>query len=244
MLFSENINLPQNVIDCIVVPQGAEYQAVCRGMKPQNHARTKIMAIPPGIEPFSRYLTQWGKTPEFLEKPPRGIILMGLGGSLAPRYRVGHRVLYLECGSMVEESDRRWKNCDQQLNRIITEQLGGTIEGVRGITSDRIICLAQQKQDLGKRYQADVVDMEGIVLLDFCERWKIPVTMIRVISDNFQQDLPNLTPAFNADGQLNFFRLAYQMLQYPIRSMDLIRSSLMALKQLENIAQDISPLID
>ncbi|GBF79783.1 5'-methylthioadenosine/S-adenosylhomocysteine nucleosidase family protein [Aphanothece sacrum] len=230
-------------IDTILVPQGAEYKAVCRGIYPFP-SHLQIRQIPAGIKPLSRYLQDWGQSQNFLDKRPRGIMVMGLGGSLSPKYGVGDGVLYGECGYFKEEKVREWQHFDQELIELVLHQLGDKISWVRGISSDRLIGLGTQKYLLGKEYQVDVVDMEGIGVLEFCKHSNIPVVMVRVISDNCEQNLPDLTPAFNENGTLNNFILARQMLKNPLSSLDLIRSSLQGLKRLEQVARDLFMTVD
>ncbi|MGB5772493.1 MAG: purine phosphorylase, partial [Crocosphaera sp.] len=129
--------------------------------------------------------------------------------------------------------------CDHFLTKWVFQQLGNTTFWGRGITSDRVVCSAQKKLLLGQKYQADVVDMEGFALLNWSQQWGIPVAMIRVISDNCQQDLPDLTEAFGADGSLQPLILARQMLKNPSNSIHLIQSSLKSLQVLKETARKL-----
>ena len=84
-----------NCIDRILVPQGAEYKAVCDGLKIMRQFNTtiKVIQIPAGFLPFKYYLKQWQNTHDFISHPPKGILLMGLGGGLSPYCRVGDKIL-------------------------------------------------------------------------------------------------------------------------------------------------------
>ena len=164
---------------------------------------------------------------------------MGLGGSLSPTYSVGDVILYRDCGLM-DDTQEEWGCSDEFLSEWVFEQLGNTKFWGRGITSDRIICSATEKLLLGKKYQADVVDMEGMALLKWSQQWDIPVAMIRVISDSCQQDLPDLSKAFNTDGSLQPFILTRQMLKNPSNSIHLIRSSLKSLGVLSEVINKIT----
>ncbi|MGK7942481.1 MAG: purine phosphorylase [Crocosphaera sp.] len=226
--------------DTVLVPQGMEYKAVVSGMA-KNRSKINIIAIPAGIEPLTRFLKQWQQSRDFINKLPQGLILMGLGGSLSPNYSVGDVILYRDC-ALMDDSQEEWASCNQFLNQWVFEQLGNRCFWGRGITSDRIICSAQEKLLLGKKYQADVVDMEGMALLKWSQQWNIPVAMIRVISDGCQQDLPDLSKAFNSDGSLQPFIITRQMLKNPSNSIHLIRSSLKSLRVLKEVANKIGKL--
>ncbi|EAM50253.1 hypothetical protein CwatDRAFT_2760 [Crocosphaera watsonii WH 8501] len=223
--------------DTVLVPQGMEYKTVCDGMG-KNSAKLDIIAIPAGIQPLTTFLQQWQQSPNFVNKVPQGLIMMGLGGSLSLNYSVGDVILYKKCGLM-DYSQENKGSCNQFLTERLFKQLGNkTIIG-EGISSDRIICSAEEKLLLGKKYQADVVDMEGYALLNWSEKLNIPVAMIRVISDGCQQDLPDLTGAFTEDGSLRPFIIARQMLTNPSNSIHLISSSLRSLQVLKEVSNKI-----
>ncbi|MDJ0729843.1 MAG: purine phosphorylase [Crocosphaera sp.] len=224
--------------DTLVVPQGMEYKAVCK-LIAKNQSKLKIIAIPAGIKPLSNFLEQWQQTPDFLHQLPQGLILIGLGGSLSPNYSVGDVILCREC-ALMDNSQESKGQCDQFLTDTLFQQLGKRTFLGKGITSDRVICSAQEKLLLGKKYQADVVDMEGYALLHWSQKLGIPVAMIRVISDSCQQDLPDLREAFREDGSLQYSILARQMLKNPSNSIHLILSSLKSLQVLKEVANKIA----
>ncbi|EAZ90213.1 5'-methylthioadenosine/S-adenosylhomocysteine nucleosidase family protein [Crocosphaera chwakensis] len=230
---------PQNPsFDTVLVPQGMEYKTVFQGMG-KNKSKFKIIPIPVGIQPLTNFLEQWQQTPDFLNKVHQGLILMGLGGSLSKNYSVGDVILYKKC-ALIDDSQENKGQYDQFLTDKLFQKLGNSTFIGKGITSDRVICSAQEKILLGKKYQADVVDMEGYALLNWSQKLGISVAMIRVISDNCQQDLPNLTKAFREDGTLQPLILARQMLKNPSNSIHLIRSSLKSLQVLKEVANKIS----
>ncbi|MGK7958290.1 MAG: purine phosphorylase [Crocosphaera sp.] len=230
---------PQNPdFNVVLVPQGMEYKAVAQGIA-QNKSKIKIIAIPAGIQPLTNFLKQWQQTPDFLDKIPQGLILIGLGGSLSLNYSVGDVIVYKKCGLM-DDSQENGGYCDQFLTETLFKQLGNRAFIGTGVSSERVVCSAQEKLLLGKQYQADVVDMEGYALWNWSKKLGIPVAIIRVISDGCQQDLPNLTEAFREDGSLQPLIIAREMLKNPSNSIHLIRSSLKGLQVLKQVAQKIS----
>lgn len=231
-----NLNSSIGLIDTVFVPKGMEYQAVCRGMGKIKPSSPQIIPIPVGRQAVTDYLEQWQQTIDFCHQPPQGVMVMGLGGSLSPIYQVGNLLLYRDCGYTQEQ---QWHFCDNQLSELVFQHLGKQASWGRGLTSDRVICQAAEKRQLGQQYQADVVDMEGIAILNWCQLLSIPVVMLRVISDNCQQDLPDLTPAFDDNGVLQPLKLAQQMLKYPSNSIHLIRSSLQGLEILKQVAKQL-----
>jgi Phosphorylase superfamily len=225
------------LIQVILVPQGSEYRAVCRGLSRisvqssvqpsvQPIFKPIVKAIPVGIDAVTRYLQQLQQTGFF--HPQQQVLVMGLCGSLSDQFLTGEMVLYREC---VDGTGSRLRVCD----RVLTTQLQSHLKTavVRGLTSDRVISNAQEKRDLGQSYQADVVDMEGWAVLEVLIQSSIAVTMLRVVSDDCNHNLPDLTSALGAEGDLKAVPLAIAMLRQPIAAVRLIRGALQGLKQLE-----------
>lgn len=233
-------------VDVILVPQGAELRAVCRGLKPNLSRLPKVMAIPMGCQSLSTYLQKWKQSREFLNKPPRSVLLMGLCGGLSSHYKVGEIVIYSECGylqcpsllqdNVIDTTDKLLgKECDRHLVRLLQDQLKERATVVKGLTSDRLIGMALRKRELYQQYQRDVVDMEGFTALDILTEAGVQVAMIRVISDEGEQDLPNITSAISSDGSLKPLPLAISMIQKPIAAIRLIQGSLKGLRVLQQL---------
>ncbi|NEQ85782.1 MAG: phosphorylase [Moorea sp. SIO2I5] len=237
------MNLSQATIPVtiILVPQGAEYQAVCRGIN-QITGRPKpmILSIPIGEEPVTKYLETWLQTTtNFPQHSLPKILLMGLCGSLSPNYSVGDIVIYNDCVAIDRNQDRPkplLKQCSSQLTSLVQQQLGNKANVVRGLSSDRVIWSSLEKRQLGQSYQADVVDMEGFATLSVLNPKGFAVAMVRVISDDSYYNIPDLTPAISADGSLKPLPLAMGMVKQPIAATRLIRGALRGLKVLQQVS--------
>jgi nucleoside phosphorylase len=213
-------------ISTILVPQGAEYKAVCRGLSGVTGCIPTVVAIPVGMQPLVKYLHA-----SQINLPSKSrVLIMGICGSLSDRYTVGDIVLYQDCVYQGKQLE-----CDRpftaQLHYLISEK--GSL--VKSLTSDRVIWSAAEKRRLGETFAADVVDMEGFTALEFFNGAGVDVAMLRVVSDDCQHNIPDLTSAINSDGSLNPFPLAMAMLRQPLAAIRLIRGSLTALKVLEQV---------
>jgi nucleoside phosphorylase len=210
--------------EAIFVPQGSEYQAVCRGLKKAG-VHLPIYAIPIGQKPTARFIKTWledGSHPR-----PRSLLLLGLGGSLQPKYQVGDVVLYDRCNQVA---------CDEVLTDAIARRLSNcSFRRVRGYTCDRFLATAAEKQHLGQQANADVADMEGITLLEHLPRAGIAVAMLRVISDDANHDLSDLNGTIDAEGHLRPRSLALSLLRQPLRATRLIQGALRGLKVLQDV---------
>ncbi|WP_373528915.1 phosphorylase [Nostoc sp.] len=219
-------------IDTILVSQGAEYKAVCRGLSGMTGSIPTVLPIPVGMKPLLKYLQQSQANGKFLAAKSR-VLIMGLCGSLSDRYTVGDIVLYEDC---VYQGKR------QECDRTFTAQLHSALSTphsplnlVKALTSDRVIWSAVEKRRFGETLAADVVDMEGFTALEFFNPPGVAVAMLRVVSDACHHDIPDLTPAINSDGSLRPLPLAIGLLRQPLAATHLIRGSLKALNVLEQV---------
>ncbi|MEH2313187.1 MAG: phosphorylase [Nostoc sp.] len=215
-------------INTILVPQGAEYKAVSRGLSGVTASIPTVVAIPVGMKPLLKYLQQSQRNGQFLA--PSRVVIMGICGSLSDRYTVGDIVLYQDC---VYSGKRQ--ECDRTFTAQLHSQISEKVSLVKSLTSDRMICSPSEKRHLGETLAADVVDMEGFTALEFFNTVGVDVAMLRVVSDDCQHDIPDLTSAINSDGSLNPFPLAMGMLRQPLAATRLIRGSLKSLKVLEQL---------
>jgi purine-nucleoside phosphorylase len=221
----------------ILVPQGAEYAAVCRGFKRATGKQPIIKAIPVGIEPVREYLQQWSKTKDFCHEIKPGVLVMGLCGSLTQQYKVGDILLYQDCMYQQQVQD-----CNHPLTSHIQSKVNNqpsTVYIVKSLTSDRIICSATEKRYLGETMGVDVVDMEGFAALEFFNQIGVEVAMLRVVSDDCHHDIPDISAAINSDGSLQPLSLALRFMRQPIAATRLIRGSLQGLKVLEQVTQSL-----
>lgn len=243
MSFSAQNPVPQNAnlqssngypVDIILVPQGAEHQAVLNGLRMAGVDDLQVLTLPMGPEPVRRRLEQI--QPGL--SSPQGMLLMGLGGSLVPELSVG-------AVTMVEDCVASWTNGaeglkgDRPLLDWIASRLGTEVKRVRSLTSDRLISTAQAKRALNALHHAAVVDMEGYPVLEHCQMQEIPSAVVRVVSDGCHHDVPDISGAIDENGVLNPLPLAVELMRQPIAATRLIRGSLKGLKVLERVTQTL-----
>jgi hypothetical protein len=232
-LQDQNIEISQLLI---LVPQGAEYQAVLGAIKKIAHSPV-ILPIPVGNLAVTNYLHDWRQNNA--DFSPTGVILMGLGGSLSAEFGLGQTVVLESCLNYQNHQADQEKQSDRLLNNWIQEKLGKNIRRVQGLTSDRVITDASEKKELGKSFNRQVVEMEGWAVLNFFSELGIPATIIRVISDEVSQSLPDLSKIYNAQGQLNAIALTFALGKKPISGYKLIVGSLKSLKILNKITKKL-----
>ncbi len=228
----------------VMVPQGAEFKAVQRGFKSalKHNQATKmieLVSLPVGPEPVRIFLTQWCREREVQRKTqPLRVILMGLCGSLSPTLKVKDVVLYKECMNSSQRGDILPCSTDLPLASI-KEQVSG-VTSVTGMMCDRVLATAVEKQSLGQQCGAQVVDMEGFAALQVLRQKIKKISMLRVVSDDAEHDLPNLDEAFDTDGKIRIGVMMRQFLMKPLGAMRLIKGSLSALGELEKLAYGLA----
>ena len=228
--------------DAILVPQGAERAAVRRGLQ---RARVELptIAIPIGPTPVKQYLNTHFVPLMAGPQPPQRVLLTGLCGSLTPQLAIGDRVVGQTCipfaAPPAEPSPSAPLTFDRQLSQAILQKLqrehgDRPIASVTGLSGDRMIFQAAEKQQLGQRYDSQAIEMEGFAVLEVLSQRQVNVAMLRVVSDGCDRDLPNLNDAIDERGHLVPIALTLGLLRQPRRAADLIRGSQVALKVLEN----------
>lgn len=163
--------------------------------------------------------------------------MMGVCGGLAPDLAVGDRVLYRCCISAAEEALPC--TCDRGLTEQIHQHLMGQIRVVQAVTCDRVVATPADKQHLAQRFKADVVDMEGFSALSLLQELGVAVAMIRVVSDDSQHAIPDLSSAFDANGSLRPLALTQALVRQPIAGLRLIRGSLRGIQELQAMTREL-----
>lgn len=222
-------------IQTILVPQGSEYKAVCRGLMHLKSPKPLVLPIPIGSKPLISYLKNLQQTDYFPKGSQSKVLLMGLCGSLTPEYKIGDIVVYKECVYPSQDSTPLLKLCAPELTKLLSDKLKDKASLVRGLTSDRLIYFASEKQHLCQLYNTEVVDMEGFAALETLTKAGVAVAMVRVVSDDFEHNLPNLNSAINAEGKLETLPLVMGMMRQPIAAIRLIRGSLQGLRMLQKV---------
>lgn len=228
------VGFPQSKL-LIFVPAGAEARAVQQGLATDQSSALQVITIPIGVT--ARTLVQSLLDDNTLS-PGQTCLLMGLGGGLSPRFKLGDGILCQTCLALDAAGTATAYETDSVLNDWIMACLPDLARGV-GITCDHIIASTTEKQQIHHRYRADVVDMEAAWLLDLLQPHAINLAVLRVISDPHHQPLPNLAPALQANGQLHPGRLISQLVKQPLAASHLIYGSVTGLARLKRLTRTL-----
>jgi nucleoside phosphorylase len=201
----------------ILVPQGAECQAVKRGLGRSDHA---IGAIPAGLAPVRVFLAQQQWDTRSIDR----VYVLGLCGGLRSDLAIGDAVVYASC-----------QNFSQQVWQCEAVTIANA-KSVRAISSNKVIATVTDKRFIRERYGCDVVDMEGTAILEYFAALAIPVTIVRVVSDDAAGDIPDLSAAIDRNGKLQSGKLAIGLIKEPKKGLRLVRGAIVGLRALEKVA--------
>ncbi len=226
------------MIDLILVPQGPELRSIRSGLGQNSSRSPKLLSLPIGPKSVTQYLEQWQQKQHFATEKPSSLLVMGLCGSLSDKYQPGDVVIYSDCLAF-NGSELIQQKCDNILTTKLQNCLQAKASPIKALTSDRIIYKAEEKQQLKKDTGAEVVDMEGFAVLNFFSGEATAVAMVRVISDDCNNDIPNLTSALTPSGNLQSLPLAIAMFRQPLASFQMIRGAIKGLQVLKKTTKMI-----
>lgn len=158
-----------------------------------------------------------------------GVVSFGIAGGLEPGLRSGDVVI----GNAVVADGQRYET-DPELSAILTEGLtaaggkivSGVIAGVEAPVLD-----PAAKAVLRAETGAVAVDMETHIAAEFAARRRLPLAIVRVVSDPAGRALPPLaTTAVTPDGGVDFKAVFSSLAREPGQIGDLIRAGLDARK--------------
>lgn len=157
-----------------------------------------------------------------LEKSKGKIVLIiGLAGGLSLNSHQNDLVIYNDCYFLEEHQSNQINkiNCDKKLTNFLCSSLQSQniniLQGY-GITLSKVVCQAQEKLLLSKKYNALAVDMESYQILKAAKEKQLPATVLRVISDDAKGDLPDLNATMNKNGDVNNLKVIWQFAKHPI----------------------------
>src|SRR5579885_3138976 len=137
---------------------------------------------------------------------PGLLISVGFSGALQPEQGVGDLVLATE---VVEPQGKCWPAI------LPTASDSFPIAAGRLLTVPELVSDPQEKQRLGRQYEALAVDMESAVAARLCHQHNIPFACLRVISDDWRTELsPHLVELLRRE-RVSFPRLVGQVLRHP-----------------------------
>jgi nucleoside phosphorylase len=162
---------------------------------------------------------------------PDAAIAIGLCGSLSRSLVEGDVVVYSHC---LSSGGGQPQFCSPQLTDHLSRLLkagGLSCTRVVGICTSKIVSAPGEKRMLAES-GAEVVDMESYELVRASAEARVPVAVLRVISDSADLQMPDFNRALRADGDFSTLALARACISSPLATAKLFASSRRAIRKL------------
>jgi nucleoside phosphorylase len=141
------------------------------------------------------------------------VLITGFAGALDSTLKTGDIVVYHRAVNLSGES------IDCEPIKELPE-----CARVSCLTMSQVIVKSTDKRTLRDQHHADVVDMETLQVLKVCREAGIRAAVLRVISDEAGDDLPDFNLAIQPDGTLDGPRLSRVLLARPLTTLKFVRS--------------------
>lgn len=198
---SQNQRAASQVLVCFAVREEAQFFTA------PSRPATDVLITGIGVRNASRALSDYLSSHQ-----PQLVLTCGFAGGLNPTHRLGQVLFDAANGAGFEENVAS----------------SGALPG-RFVHSERVVVTAGEKATLFNATGADAVEMESSAIVAACRERKIPVLVIRGISDGAAEDLPMDFNRFSRpDGSLSIPRLLLGVARSPgvIRGLMRFRSRL------------------
>src|SRR2546427_6406045 len=172
---------------------------------------------------------------------PDAALVIGTCGSLSPSLPENTIVTYMSCLST--DSSQTPLTCSERLNVCVGRLLrskGLNCEQVIGITSARVATHLDQRLALAQS-GATVIDMESYEIVAAANRARVPVSVLRVVSDSLDRKMPDFDRALKPDGDFDGLKALRIAVGSPLRTFKMIAASRRAIRHLEIALEVILP---
>jgi adenosylhomocysteine nucleosidase len=150
------------------------------------------------------------------------LVSFGFAGALAEQLKVGDMVicstLHYATGPQQEATRPRSYRSDERLLRLASQALEDT--GLRpcigsGVTVPKVVSSPDEKQELGRAFQAHIVDMESYWIARIASDMQIPFVAVRAISDTEHDTLPPFDEILTPESEWQWGKAISYFLRHP-----------------------------
>jgi adenosylhomocysteine nucleosidase len=144
-------------------------------------------------------------------------IISGFAGALKSSVKLGDIVA---SERVQHHTSGQSEICDRDL--LIHASENGATRIATLLTTDDVVNTAAEKNNLSAF--ADAVDMESFAILQAANKKNVPSTVLRVISDSFDRDMPSeLDTIVDPQGHVKIFGVARYVAKHPLMVPALVR---------------------
>ena len=146
---------------------------------------------------------------------PSTLVSIGYAGAVQPELNVGDLVI---ADTIIEEKKKGKYSPDSDwLNRAKDVSCPEGFKAIVGglLTVDNVIHDSLSKQELGKNYGVQAVEMETSAIAKVAEEKDVPLLSLRVISDRLDQELLDSSSFLGSDGEISTLKAGWYVLTHP-----------------------------
>jgi nucleoside phosphorylase len=169
---------------------------------------------------------------------PKLVLAAGFAGALHPERQVGDVILATEA---VDTDGKSWPVTWP--GTLPAGEWRPPLHRGRILTAARLIASPDEKQALGRQFDAVAVDMETATLARLCSRRGVPFGCVRAVSDDCHTRLSPQIPALLSGGRLSPVRLVATLARYPGLTLDLWRLAKQTLLASQQLARALGELL-
>ncbi|MFQ3581195.1 MAG: hypothetical protein SNJ67_06180 [Chloracidobacterium sp.] len=164
------------------------------------------------------------------------VVVVGIGGALAPSLSVGDVVLGT---NTLATEGAPLPGCATGLSRLAARlaATGRPVYQGDHLTVPYVVCQAMEKRRLHQQTGAWVVDMESHAIAQVVQRYALPLLLVRVISDDARQDLPNLNAGFGDNYHLRPLGMTAALLANPLAAGRFLGNLRLAIRELRQVVR-------
>lgn len=165
---------------------------------------------------------------------PDAVFVIGTCGSLNSSIGEGDIIVYSECLTSDTNTVRAYCTTPlaEHLSRLLRAKRIASRKAV-GVSTPRIATTKEEKLKLAK-LGAEVVDMESYEIIAAANQVRLPVAVIRVVSDSLDRQIPDFNPALRDNGKLDSLKLLTVAVGSPILTAKVLAASRRALEKLKS----------
>ena len=151
--------------------------------------------------------------------PITAVLSVGFAGALTERSKVGDVIICstLHCADALQTGPERDLASDTNLVSVASECGAATTQLRFGscVTSPQLALKPEEKMELGRAFNADIVDMESYWVAKAAAERRVSFIGIRAVSDEVHESLPPFDLLLTPDGKLRRGKTAIHFLAHP-----------------------------
>jgi adenosylhomocysteine nucleosidase len=167
---------------------------------------------------------------------PQKIIVAGFAGALRAGLPLAHVIVASE---IVDEHGGRWEA--RWPEHCHAEDLNA--RRGRVLTCDQMIGEPVLKIGLGRKHDADCVEMESAAVAEVCQRHGIPFGCVRVVSDDVNKPLSKRLMGLVESGRVSIRQVLWEVLRSPKMGIELIRLAKHTRRAADGLARKLHEML-